>query len=170
MESVEGVPFSEILGSPMCIANQTPPDIANAVRGMEHFSHDPNKAHWWVACRILEYLRGTVDLGLTYSRENDFGFELQCDLEIFVNVDYASKAADKRSVSDAAVMCGSLPIAWFSRTQICIVLSTTGMEYVAMGGGIKEALVAGNDLSFMIPGWDVEEIMVLRTMRGQRHW
>ena len=39
------VPFHEIVRSLMWIANQTRPDIANAVRAIAWLSHDPKKVH-----------------------------------------------------------------------------------------------------------------------------
>lgn len=116
-ESVEGVPFREVVGSLMWIANQTRPYIADAVRAMKHFSHDPKKARWQAACRMLDYLRGTADLGLTYSRAGDYGIDLQWDLQVFVDADYKSKATNRRSVSGTAEMNGGSLVAWFSRTK-----------------------------------------------------
>ncbi|CAM9978103.1 unnamed protein product [Sphacelaria rigidula] len=40
-ETVVDVPFREIVGSLVWIANQTRPDIANAIRAIGRFSHDP---------------------------------------------------------------------------------------------------------------------------------
>ena len=45
---------------------------------------------------------------------------------------YASKAADRRSVSGGLVMCGGACVSWFSRTQKCVKLPTTEAEYVAL--------------------------------------
>ena len=63
--------FREIVGSLMWIANQTRPDIANAVRAVARFSHDPKPIHYKAAQKILEYLNATSDLGLTFRRDSD---------------------------------------------------------------------------------------------------
>ena len=48
--------------------------------------------------------------------------------EVFADADYASKTIDSLSVSGGAVMCeGS------SRTRKCVNLSTSEVEYVALG-------------------------------------
>lgn len=57
-----------------------------------------------------------------------------------VDADYAGKATDRRSVSGAAVTCGGVPVAWFSRTQKYVTLPTTEAGYFAMGGGVKETM------------------------------
>ena len=49
---VEGegdVPLREVVGSLMWIANQTRPDISNAVRAVARHSHEPKKSHWKAA-------------------------------------------------------------------------------------------------------------------------
>ena len=43
-EGAGGVPFREVVGS--LIANQTRPDISNAVRAVARQSHEPKKSHW----------------------------------------------------------------------------------------------------------------------------
>lgn len=58
----------------------------------------------------------------------------------FADADYASKAADRRSVSGCVIMCCGGVIAWFSRTQKCVTNSTTEAEYVALGDLVKELL------------------------------
>ena len=40
------VPFREIVVSLMWIAHQARPDIANAVRAIARFSHDPKSIHY----------------------------------------------------------------------------------------------------------------------------
>ena len=59
-------------------------------------------------------------------------------MEVFADADYASKAADRRSVSGGLVMCGGGCISWFSRTQKCVTLSTTEAEYVSLADGCDE--------------------------------
>ena len=54
------VPFREIVGCLMWIANQTRPDIVNAVRAIARFLHDPKEAHYRAAHKILGYLKSTA--------------------------------------------------------------------------------------------------------------
>ena len=135
-ETVVDVPFREIVGSLMWIANQTRPDIANAVRAIARFSHDPKPIHYKAAQKILEYLSSTSDLGWTFRRDSDFGsVQIEFDLETYVNVDCAHKPEDRRSVYAVALCCGGTLVSWFSKTQKCVTLSTTEAEYVAMADG-----------------------------------
>ena len=42
-------PFRELVGSLMRLANQTRPDISNAVRAVARFAHTPKLKHWEAA-------------------------------------------------------------------------------------------------------------------------
>ena len=77
--------------------------------------------------------------------------------EVSVDVDHASKETDRRSISGALVLVGGLPVAWFSRTQKCVTLSTTEAEYVAMGDDVKEALFINGVLGLILKGIKVLE-------------
>ena len=84
------------------------------------------------------------------------------------DADYASKATDRRSVSCAVVTCGGAPVAWLSRTQKCVTLSTTKAECVAMGDGVKEALFVRGVLSFLVPDHKLGGITVLEDNEGAK--
>ena len=166
-ETVVDVPFREIVGSLLWIANQTRPDIANAVRAIERFSRDPKLIHYKAAQKILGYLNATSDLGLTLRRDSDLGsVQVEFDLETYVDADYAHKAEDRRSVSGTAVCCGGALVSWFSRTQKCVTLSTTEGEYVAMADGIKEALYVRGILAFLMPSLGLTSISVCEDNKG----
>ena len=60
------VPFREVVGSLMWIANQTRPDISNAVRAVARHSHELKRSHWKAVQKILNYLLETAHLGLKF--------------------------------------------------------------------------------------------------------
>ncbi|CAB1109269.1 unnamed protein product [Ectocarpus sp. CCAP 1310/34] len=120
----------------MWLATQTRPDIANAVRAEVRYCASRKMVHWKAALGILEYVRRTSWMGITFERGVVTGMSMQ----VFVDADYASKAADRRSVSGGLVMCGGVCVTWFSRTQKCVTLSTTEAEYVAIADVLKEVL------------------------------
>ena len=68
-EGAGDVPFREVVGSLMWIANQTRPDISNAVRAVARHSHEPKKSHWKAAQKILNYLLETAHLTLKYKQD-----------------------------------------------------------------------------------------------------
>ena len=44
-------------------------------------------------------------------------------MQVFADVEYASKTTDRRSVSGGLIMCGGACVQWFSRTQKCVTLA-----------------------------------------------
>ena len=70
---------------------------------------------------ILEYINGTSEYGITFQ----IGTLSGISLEVFADADYASKATDRRLVSDELIMYEGASVCWFSRTQKCVTLSTS---------------------------------------------
>ena len=94
--------------------NQTRPDIANAVRAVARFSHDPKEAPVKAARKIIEYLSAAAHLGLTLRKDSKLeDVQLEYDLETYVDLDYAHKADDRRSVSGVAVLRGYRCVVFF---------------------------------------------------------
>ena len=73
------------------------------------------------------------------------------EISVFADANYAEKADDRRSVFGVAVTVRKPSVSWFSSTQKIVTLSTTEVEYVALGDGVKEALFVKGVLSFIIP-------------------
>ena len=73
-EDAGDVPFREVVGSLMWIANQTRPDISNAVRAVARHSHEPKKSHWKAAQKILNYLLETAHLVLVSPPRQVYSF------------------------------------------------------------------------------------------------
>ena len=156
-------PFRELVGCLMWLANQTRPDVANAIRAVARYSNSPKEIHWKAAIGILEYVFCTSDFGITFERGG--GLELVA----FADANYASKATDRRSVSGGAVMCAGASVCWFSRTQKCVTLSTTEAEYVALADTIKEAMFLRYVWCFIFPGLSAPCITVFEDNEGARH-
>ena len=83
----------------MWLANQTRPDILNAVRAVARYTHAPKLVHWKAALHILMYVRFTSSYGITFQRGTEGGLALQ----LFVDSDYARKATARKSVSGGVV-------------------------------------------------------------------
>lgn len=161
-EPATSFPFRELVGSLMWLATQTRPDISNAVRAVARYCASPKSIHWRAALGILGYVKRTSSLGITFQRGRMEGVTLQ----VFADADYASKAADRRSVSGGLVMCGGGCLSWFSRTQKCVTLSTTEAEYVAMVDIVKEVLFLRQVWRFMLPEVGMPCIPVFEDNQG----
>ena len=84
-------------------------------------------------------------MGLNFVRSSGL------DLAAYSDADYADKSNDRRSVSGTVIILRGAAVRWASSTQRCVTLSTAEAVYVALGEGVKEALVAWAVLSFVCP-------------------
>ena len=97
-------PYREAVGSLIWLANMTRPDIAISVRAVARLTNHPGVEHWKAVLRILRYLIGTKDLGLTYNMGTSESFAA------YVDSDYGSKTDDRRSVSGGVIMYGGAAV------------------------------------------------------------
>ena len=108
----------------MWIANQTRPDISNAVRAVARHLHEPKKRHWKAAQKILNYRLETANLTLMFKQDST----VDVGTLVYVDADFASKATDGRSVSGALFFVAAMLVVWISRTQKCVSQSTSEAE------------------------------------------
>ena len=59
-------PFRSLVGHLMWLANQTRPDILNAVRAVSRYYHAQKLVHWKAALHVLMYVRFTRSYGITF--------------------------------------------------------------------------------------------------------
>ena len=85
--------------------------------------------------RVFRYLKGTRDVGLRYEGK-DKGME---EMKIYCNADWASQA-DRKSMSGYVITLARGAIAWSSKKQTAIALSTAEAEYVAATHVAKQVL------------------------------
>ncbi|SGZ34809.1 BQ5605_C075g12922 [Microbotryum silenes-dioicae] len=60
--------YLQAIGSLMYAAVETRPDLAFMVSYLARFSQQPGPAHWTAIKQVLRYIKGTLDLGLTYRK------------------------------------------------------------------------------------------------------
>ena len=76
--------------------------------------------------RILRYVKGTLDLGLFYEK-NEAGIKLVG----YSDSDYAGDPDDRKSTTGMAFFIGNNLICWASQKQKIVALSSCEAEYVA---------------------------------------
>lgn len=132
-EEMSRIPYQELIGGLLYIAQGTRPDITFAVNTLSMYNNDPGKAHWTAAKRVLRYLKGTIDTKLAYSNDDRNNFLAFCD------ADWASNIDDRRSCSGYVFMYQGGAISWCSKRQPTIALSTTEAEYMALSSTVQES-------------------------------
>ena len=146
-----GNAYASLIGSLMYLAVATCPDIAYAVHCLGSFTSNPDMSHWMAAKRILRYLSGTRNHGITYrAKETDNN---ETNLLGYSDASYANNN-DLTSVSGYVFLMNEGAITWGSKKQNDVSLSTTESEYIALAEAAREATWLRNllkDLGFAQP-------------------
>ena len=100
---------------------------------MLQFMQNPGPAHWEELKRIINYLRSTKDLWLT------FGGQKETMVEGFCDVDWASQKP-RHSISGFLFHFGVGAISWSSKKQGVVSLLSTEAEYVTQTHAAKEGI------------------------------
>ena len=124
-------PHREVIGSLLCAACVSRPDIAATVGFLARRMADPRLVHVQAAKRCLRYLRGTHTLGLRYSPSSD---------PLFAHADsnWAGDDARHSTSGYAFWLAGSL-ISWASKKQRSVALSSCEAECCAASLAAAEA-------------------------------
>lgn len=143
---MKDIPYLELIGSLLFIANITRPDISYSVNYLSRFNTNPGKKHWIAAKRVLRYLKGTIDWKLTYSAANN-----NRDIQGYSDSDYANDPDERKSVSGYVFKLGNGAVSWRSKKQATTALSTTDAEYVALSGCCQESIWLQGLFNELIP-------------------
>lgn len=128
------IPYKEAIGGLLYLYTRTRPDIAQAVGMLSRKSSKPSTADWRGVKRVMRYLSGTEGYGLKFRyRKTDAP-----DLLAYSDADWTGDVADRKSTSGMVLMVNGSVIAWASRKQTSIALSSTESEYIAQSQCGKE--------------------------------
>ena len=83
---VDNIPYGEAIGSVLCAAMISQPNIAYVVGVLAQFIQKLDNLHWEALKCVIVYLSSMKDLWLT------FGMESPAAIEGFCGVDWASSA------------------------------------------------------------------------------
>lgn len=115
--------YKQIVGSLMYLTS-TRPDLMFATSLISRYMSKPTKLRLQIAKRILRYLKGTMGFGIFYKKDGQ-------NLEAYTDSDYAGDIEDRKSTSGYTFLLSSGAVAWSSRKQPRVTLSTTEAEFVA---------------------------------------
>ena len=131
---VNQVNYQSMVGSLLYASIATRPDIAQAVGAVSKFNSCPTEAHLTAVKRIFRYLKGAINLCIKYERSADNR------LVGFSDTDWARDMNDRHSTTGDLFMMSGAAIAWSSKKQPIVALSTTEAEYVALSAATQEAV------------------------------
>lgn len=123
-EDVDPSLYKQLIGSLMYLT-ATRPDIMFVVCFLSRFMVQPKAAHLLAVKRVLRYIKGTLQMGLLYT---SFG---EGSLQAYTDSDFAGDIDSGRSTSGYAFLMSNAAVAWSSKKQPIVTLSSTEAEYVA---------------------------------------
>lgn len=100
---------------------------------MSRFLSNPGKEHWAAVKWILRYLRGTSKVCLCFGDGKPI-------LDRFTDSDMAGDVDSRKSTSGYLMTFAGGAVAWQSKLQKCVALSTTEAEFIAITEACKEEL------------------------------
>jgi hypothetical protein len=127
--------YAQAIGSLLYCALCTRPDIAFSVHTLAQYTKNPSQVHWTAVKRVFRYLKGTQNQSLTYGGDQEWSDQLAT----FCDADWASNP-HRKSISGYIVMLAGGAVAWSSKKQTTIALSTAEAEYVAATHAAKQIL------------------------------
>ena len=151
-------PYREVVGSLMYLSVGTRPDISFAVSELSKFLANPGLAHWNAAVRVLRYLKGCPDLGVTFTRSagnkpilraySDVNYkgpsrrqqQSQLKLDAYSDADWGGDRDTRRSHTGGVLFLAGGAIAWISKKQSSVAMSSAEAEYMAASLVCREVI------------------------------
>lgn len=127
-------PYLSAVGSVMYAMTGTRPDVAYALGLVSRFMSKPGSDHWEAVKWLLRYLKGSLDLKLMFTQEDEF------KVQGYSDSDFGGDLDKKRSLSGYVFTVGGNTVSWKSSLQPVVALSTTEAEYIALTEAVKEAI------------------------------
>ncbi|GKD45442.1 hypothetical protein Tco_1270087 [Tanacetum coccineum] len=132
-KSVDAILYCGMIGSLMYLTSSRP-DLNYVVYLCARYQAKPTEKHLQAVKRIFQYLNGTINMGLWYSKDTDMS------LTTYADVDHAGCQDTRRSTSGSAQFLGDKLVSWSSKKQKSTAISSTEAEYIALSGCCSQIL------------------------------
>ncbi|GKE11221.1 putative RNA-directed DNA polymerase [Tanacetum coccineum] len=105
----------------------TRPDISFAVGVVSRFMEKPTEQHLQAVKRILRYVKGTLDYGLTYTKRG----KAKETITGYSDSDLVNDVNDRKSTGGMAFYVNGNLVTWASQKQRVVALSSCEAEFMA---------------------------------------
>jgi hypothetical protein len=161
-------PYRSLVGSLMYLYLVSRPDIGYSICTLSKFLEKPTKEHWNYALRILRYIKDTKELGLIYTKNENF------KMTGFADSDWASDKQTARSVGGFGIYLGNCLVSWKSKQQSRVATSTTEAEIESLQNGIREGmwlqlLVENLGLTKVPAKWFEDNQAAIKVLKTERN-
>ena len=125
--------YMQACGSLSHLQNCTRPDITFAVGMACRKMQDPNEQDWMAVKRILRYIKGTTSFGVKFGSN-------AVKVTGYGDADWAGCHDSRKSTSGYVFLMGSGAVAWASKKQLVVALSSVEAEYISGSLAVQEAI------------------------------
>ncbi|XP_071705369.1 secreted RxLR effector protein 161-like [Rutidosis leptorrhynchoides] len=125
--------YQRLVGKLICLAH-TRSDIANVVGVVSQFMHQPQLHHMEAVTRIIRYLKKTADHGVVIKKNGHI------ETQIYTDASWAGEKGDRKSISGFFTIVEGNLVAWRSKKQKVVSLSSGESEFRGIAKGVVEAL------------------------------
>ncbi|GJQ96349.1 retrovirus-related pol polyprotein from transposon TNT 1-94 [Tanacetum coccineum] len=130
---VDATLYRGMIGSLMYLTSSRP-DLIYAVCLCSRYQAKPTEKHLNAVKRIFRYQKGTINMGLWYSKDTGMS------MTAYADADYAGCQDTRRNTSGSAQFLGDKLVRWSSKKQKCTAISSTEAEYIALSGCCAQIL------------------------------
>ncbi len=130
--------YHSIVGCLSYLVNMTRPDLAFSHSQLSKFVQYPGMAHLEATERVLQYVRGTYDQGISFY---DLGPDKRNKLGGWVDSDFASDIDSRKSMTGYLMSLNGGPISWKSSRQGGVTLSNSEAEFVVASQAGQEVIL-----------------------------
>lgn len=119
------------------LAVTTRPDLAYAAHTLAKVAHDPSEVHYEALWRVVCYAANTTHIGLQYKKQKP---ERLNQIVSSADSSDSDDPTTRKSTSGYVTMMNGSAIAWSSKTQTILTLSSCESEIVASCDAIRDIL------------------------------
>ncbi|GKA89337.1 retrovirus-related pol polyprotein from transposon TNT 1-94 [Tanacetum coccineum] len=130
---VDPTHYRGMIGSFMYLTSSRP-DLVFAVCMCARYQAQPTGKHLHVVKWIFRCLKGTINMGLWYSKDTDIA------LTAYADADHVGCQDSRRSTSSSAQLLGDKLASWSLKKQKSTAISSTKAEYIALSGCCAQIL------------------------------
>ncbi|GJR95295.1 retrovirus-related pol polyprotein from transposon TNT 1-94 [Tanacetum coccineum] len=124
-KAIDPTRYRGMIGTLMYLTSSRP-DLVFAVCMCARYQAKPTENHLHAVKRIFRYLRGTINMGLWYSKDSCIA------LTAFPDADHAGCQDTRKSMSGSMQLLGDRLVSWSSKKQKSTAISSTKAEYIAL--------------------------------------
>ncbi|GKB76083.1 retrovirus-related pol polyprotein from transposon TNT 1-94 [Tanacetum coccineum] len=130
---VDATLYHSMIGSLMYLTSNRP-DLIYAVCLYARYQTKPTKNHLNTIRRIFRYVKGTINMGLWYSKDTGMS------MTTYADADLTGCQDTRRNTSGSAQFLGEKLVSWSSKKQKCIAISSIESEYITLSGCCAQIL------------------------------